>query len=495
MGVKFKIGVVVLLLLSLVGFAQEETRIVDSLLNVLPSQEGREKVKTMLELTWDFYDVSFDDCISWGEKAVKEAQSMNQFDLEAEANYTLGVQYAQHGDLDLAKHYLYLAYSQYLEIDDSEYIQEYGWDFSSPKFAFLSLWNIATYELTLGSIDTAYAVYEKALPLAKMMDDTATYASIISNMALIWYNKDELDTALRTYTEATYLFESINDTLSAAKIKSSIATICLDKNRYTEARDLLKEQIPVFEKFKDNYFSMSACASLGKIFENELVDYDSALYYLQKALSFGDKPMLMKEDELSAEKEKSDVLTEIARIMECQGRMQEAIEKYEEALIQAEENVYPHGQMLACLGLGKVYSHLGQASKSLSYFYRFFELEKATGISKYHTLARKSLILDYARLGMVDAMEKELAAFDDDYATLVGENNMLCERNRIFEEETTDLLKQNAVLNEQSQVFQTERNHYRLAFFGLLAITLFVLVLFAAYKIVRKNRKKCEMMK
>lgn len=490
MGLKSKIGLAVLLLLSLMGFAQEETRVVDSLLDVLPSQQGREKVKTMLELTWDFYDVSFDDCISWGEKAVAEAQSMNQFDLEAEANYTLGVQYAQHGDLDLAKYYLYLAYSQYQEIDDSEYIKEFGWDFSSPKFAFLSLWNIATYELSLGSIDTAYAVYEKALPLAKMMDDTATYASIISNMALIWYNKNELDTAFRTYVEATNLFESIKDTLNAAKIKSSIAAIYVDKNRFAEARDLLKEQIPVFEKFEDHYFSMSACASLGKIYENELVDYDSALYYLHRALCFGDKPMLMKEDEMSAEKEKSDVMTEIARIMECQGRIKEAIEKYEEALLQAEENAYPHGQMLACLGLGKIYSHLGQASKSLSYLHRFYELEKATGISKYHTLARKSLIMDYARLGMVDEMEKELDAFDDDYTTLVGENNMLCERNRILDDETTDLFKHNSVLNEQSQVFQTERNHYRLAFFGLLAITLFAVVLFVAYKIVRKKRSK-----
>jgi signal recognition particle subunit SRP54 len=75
MGPKIKIGLAVLLLLSLMGFAQEETRVVDSLLNVLPSQQGREKVLTMIELTWEFYDVSYDDCIDWGEKAIKEAQN------------------------------------------------------------------------------------------------------------------------------------------------------------------------------------------------------------------------------------------------------------------------------------------------------------------------------------------------------------------------------------------------------------------------------------
>ena len=146
--------------------------------------------------------------------------------------------------------------------------------------------------------------------------------------------------------------------------------------------------------------------------------------------------------------------------------------------------------MLACLGLGKVYSHLGQASKSLSYLNRFFELEKITAISKYHSLARKPLIMDYARLGMVDAMEKEMTIFDDDYSDLIGENTSLYEQNRILGEETINLLERNDSLNHQIQTLQAERNHYRLAFFGLLAIMLFALVLFAAFKIVRKKRSK-----
>ena len=73
--------------------AQEETRIVDSLLNVLEQQQGRDKLLTMIELTWEFYDVSYDDCIDWGEKAIKEAQEQGFADLEAKANYALGVQY------------------------------------------------------------------------------------------------------------------------------------------------------------------------------------------------------------------------------------------------------------------------------------------------------------------------------------------------------------------------------------------------------------------
>ena len=83
------INILLLMLLATTGIAQE-THVVDSLQDVLATQEGREKVKTMMELTWEFYDISFDDCIAWGEKAIKEANALGYDDLEAKANYVVG---------------------------------------------------------------------------------------------------------------------------------------------------------------------------------------------------------------------------------------------------------------------------------------------------------------------------------------------------------------------------------------------------------------------
>ena len=68
-------NILVFCCLSLTAFSQEETRVVDSLLRVLDHQEGRDKVLTMIELTWEFSDISYDDCIDWGEKAINEAQN------------------------------------------------------------------------------------------------------------------------------------------------------------------------------------------------------------------------------------------------------------------------------------------------------------------------------------------------------------------------------------------------------------------------------------
>ena len=70
------LNILVFLFLTSVAFAQEEMQVIDSLERVMAKQEGRERVETMMELSKAFVDFSFDDCINWGEKAIKEAASL-----------------------------------------------------------------------------------------------------------------------------------------------------------------------------------------------------------------------------------------------------------------------------------------------------------------------------------------------------------------------------------------------------------------------------------
>ena len=100
------INILVFCCLCLASFAQEEMRIVDSLLAVLPTQEGSEKVETMLELSIAFFDFSFDDCIDWGEKAIQLSHEIGDVELEGDTHYSLGINYGYHSDLDLAQIYL-----------------------------------------------------------------------------------------------------------------------------------------------------------------------------------------------------------------------------------------------------------------------------------------------------------------------------------------------------------------------------------------------------
>ena len=146
--------------------------------------------------------------------------------------------------------------------------------------------------------------------------------------------------------------------------------------------------------------------------------------------------------------------------------------------------------MMACIGLGLVYSYLSQPSKSLHYLDLIKELEAKSGISIAYSTIKVPLILNYARLGKYDVMESELKDFKEEYEGLLRENSDLYDQLSALQEETQGLFDRYDSQNEQIKTLQSQRNQYRLAFFGLLAIMLFIVVLFVAYKIVRKKRAK-----
>ena len=98
--------------------------------------------------------------------------------------------------------------------------------------------------------------------------------------------------------------------------------------------------------------------------------------------------------------------------------------------------------------------------------------------------------MDYAHLGRFYDLYKELEGFEDESTALLRENGDVYEQNRNLEQYVQNLLAQYESQNEQIKSLQSQRDQYRLAFYGLLAIALFIVVLFVAYKIVRKKRAK-----
>ena len=156
----------------------------------------------------------------------------------------------------------------------------------------------------------------------------------------------------------------------------------------------------------------------------------------------------------------------------------------------AESNGYHFGQMQAMLGFGQLYAKMGQAAQSLRYLECYTDEVKHSGITLMESAVKKSLIIDYARLGLFSEMEKELEILDEQRADLARENVDLYKTNNALEIENTNLLAEHMDNTKQIAALRIALNHYRLAFFGLLTIVLAALVFLAAYKFVRKKRTK-----
>lgn len=453
--------------------AQEEMRVIDSIQAVLKTQEGSEKVVSLAELSRAYFDISFDDCISCGEAAVEEAKKLCDGEWIAWAIYKLGARYKDHYDFDLSHD----CFDQAVTILKQQK--------TADGDLYLDILNIkGEVELLMGELDLALATYTKALEVSETLEDDMNAANVVNNLAYICFYKDDVDKAKGFFDDARKRYIALDDMLSAAQCDNNISNIYLQRQEYDKARALLQKAIPIFEQNKDVASLAHAYQNLGTIYGEGQVNLDSALYYLHKSIlcaeNVGDQIILI-EDEL-----------ELASVLKHQNKEKEALSLYQSALHSSEVMGYVKGMLESYKNLGIHYNTAGDYTTSAIYLKRCMDLAAEKGNQLYVNAVRPYLISDYARLGQLVEMKKELGLMHDNYLGIVSENNILSEELSCVQYNMEGVLRQYETQNTQIQALQTQRNQYRLAFFGLLAIALFIVALFVAYKIVRKKRANNE---
>ena len=465
--------------LALVASAQEEMRVVDSLESVMVQQEEREKIETMMELSKAFFDFSFDDCIDWGEKAIEEAHALGFTDLEADATFALGLHYGNHLDLDLEQEYLGKAFDMHKALDDDSQ-------------ALDDLWYKAYFELMLGNIDSAINVYEKVLFYADQLKDSLTVAKAYANMAVIQYQKHDFKQSEVYFKKCRSLYVSLENELEVARSNANLANLYMEWGKFVESRKLYREAISTFESLERYDFLLLVYKNYGLLFEKEYVNYDSASYYFEKAMACADLvewPTGSLEEVVNA---KADLLVEIGNLAVERHEELTAKKCLEEAFSLAKDNSYSFGLMQAALSLGQLYSMQGKASLSMHYLDIYAEESRKSGITMMEPATKKPLILNYARLGRFDDLATELDAFDEQKKALERENSDLYDQISSLQDETQWLLAKYETENNKIETLQSQRNHYRLAFFGLLAIALVVMAVYVLRRILRHNRNRTK---
>ncbi|MBQ6305377.1 MAG: tetratricopeptide repeat protein [Bacteroidales bacterium] len=462
-------NILILSFLTTFIFAQDETRVIDSLESVMAKQEGREKVETMMELSKAFFDYSFDECIDWGEKAIQEATRFQDEELMAKSYWRIGIRYLDHYEFDLALENFNKALDFLKDKDDSDLLMRV-------------LNTKGRVELFMGEMDSALITYQRALKVSNSIGDELNCADVINNLAYIYFQQDDLEKALECFQDARQRYAMVQDTLSMAQCDNNISNIYVQRQQFDKAQTLLQKAIPVFEQNEDEASLAHAYQNLGTVYATGSVNLDSAMFYLHKSIVCAENvsdQITLIEDEL-----------ELAGVMRQLNRDGEAIGLYQSALHSSEAMGYTIGMMEAYKNLGIHYNIVGDFTTSAVYLKRCMDLALEKGHQLYVNTVRPYLIADYARLGQLMEMKKELGLMQDEYLGIVNENNALSDELSRVQSNVEGLLEQYESQSEQIETLQTQRNHYRLAFFGLLAIALFALALLIAYKIVRKKRAK-----
>ena len=449
----------------------------DSLENAMSQQQGREKVETMIKLSKAFFDFSFDDCVDWGEKAILEAKALDFKDLEADATNALGLHYGYHIDLDLAQDCFKKAFVLHKAVGND-------------ARAFEDLWDQAYFEQVLGNIDTAFAIYEEVLSYAIERNDTLAEANAYANMAVIQYQINDFPGSEMNFKKCRDLYVSLDDKMEVARTNANLANLYMEWGKYAESRRLYREAISAFESLERYDFLLLVYKNYGILFEKDYVNYDSASFYFEKAMDCVNHVEWPTENLEEVVNAKADLLVEMGNLAVVRHDEPTAKKYLEEAFALAEDNSYSFGLMQAALGLGQLYASQGKASLSLHYLDVYTEESRKSGITMMESATKRPLILDYAHLGRFDEMTAELDALDEQKKALERENSDLYDQLNSLQDEAQWLRSKYETQDNQIQTLQSQRNQYRMAFFGLLAITLFAVAVTIAYKIVRKKRAK-----
>jgi tetratricopeptide (TPR) repeat protein len=199
------------------------------------------------------------------KKAIEAGKlAVQKYPENSAAYYCLGEAYYNVGELNLA--YENMKKAESLTNNKEDLIHIYN--------------RIGLILLNMDNLDDAILYFMKSLISAKELNNIDMQASILNNIANVYYSKGELDKAL------SYLEESLSlqtNEKEKAVTYSNIANIYSGKGNYQKAIQYFRKAIEIDEKYGD-YRNVSIYKlNLGNTYR-EMKDYENAEKYLSEGL-------------------------------------------------------------------------------------------------------------------------------------------------------------------------------------------------------------------
>jgi len=132
----------------------------------------------------------------------------------------------------------------------------------------------------MGYLDDALVYYVASLILAKDLGNTDMQATLLNNIANVFYSKGELDKALSYFEESLSLKTNEKD---KAVTYNNISTIYYYKGDYRRSVEYSQKAIEIDEKYGDYHGVSKHKLNLGDTYR-KMKDYENAEKYLSEGL-------------------------------------------------------------------------------------------------------------------------------------------------------------------------------------------------------------------
>ncbi|MEP1034338.1 tetratricopeptide repeat protein [Ekhidna sp.] len=219
------------LILLITTTALSQNREIDSLKEVLMSQEKLDKIQSLNELSWQYKNFNIDSAIYFGDQALQESLAIN-----------------------------------------------------SKKGIAASYNSLASALQAKGQLDSALLVHEKSLEIKIQLDDSLGMADSFNNMGIAYDELGKYNLSLTHYFKALRLYESFSDQqFSVAMVLGNIGIVYKKQKEYEKVLEYYQLALNIYEDQKSDFGITVTKGNIGSVFLH-LKKFKEAITFSEEAM-------------------------------------------------------------------------------------------------------------------------------------------------------------------------------------------------------------------
>lgn len=436
---------------------------IDSMKNVLQTQKGLAKIKTLDELAWQLRKRKDSLGINYALQCLELSRDLNNYEYEANALNILGKVARNQGKVADAEKYLNEAILVSKKNNYTHGIAR-GYNelglFYEEKEEFLNAIDAFLYSSEW---------YENK-------GDLEATAKVFSNLAELYKNLEAYSSSLKYYLKSLELREKINDSLGLARVYRDLGILSQHRKNYEEMLQYSLRSKQIFEKLHRNKYVFRVNINIAVAYEYLNQDEKAKKTYLETLQLI---PVYKIKDA-------SDLYHNFAGFYKKINQLDSALYYYQKAQEKFKEKNDYKRLSINYHNLGNLYLSLNDSDRALANFNKSLELQKT---SQNFSLLEKTYRL-------ISVVYKERNDHQTAYAYKDSSVNI---KNKVFEsikkadeyELAYEKEKRKVAVAEKEEEILKSKNGKKNTIIIVLFILLFVaIVLFLA--LMREKRLKQE---
>ncbi|MGZ5220182.1 MAG: tetratricopeptide repeat protein, partial [Chitinophagaceae bacterium] len=283
----------------------------------------------------------------------------------------------KHAATDSAKAIALLEMGESIEVMTPEKSMDYyrqallrGQQIKNNRVILSSYHDIGVCYINLNKMDSAIATFEKAIPIARLLNDTVRVARLWANMGNVYLHQKDRVKAIDYYLQSARLWETCWDQNYLPMLYSNINALLDEQKEHNKAVEYGNKAVALAQKIGDEYSEVVGLVNLSTTYSH-LGQPEKEYELLEKAL-----PLAKKNTDLD---HISTVYHNMGDYYFKKKNLSSALEKYLESYSYVKKMGNKYHLCTICTALAQVYHKLNQNDKALQYILQAERLAEEVG--------------------------------------------------------------------------------------------------------------------